>query len=881
MSKHRRLRSHSSFINPFRSRTNHSSTTQVAPIRYDTSIPPFNFAYREDFALSHTVTDPVLSEEASRRNDRKPSGSFKRRIRRLFSRGKPDERILPAQQVSAKQFHFHINTLDDDAADSVPESQRPSLSIRRSQDVDFGSTRGSIDNTAPDSRATSWTNSTIAGTLSSSAMGSKRLSSIRELPSQGHDRSSQGEMPDRDERPSLHLRRKRQTNSEESQRLYDALRMQITSTQLPDPLHLTATTTQPPGPATSMACEATADSSAPLPKSNSAAKSSKPTIRAVSPDSASETTPVAIVTRESGEHDDVQPYESNAPDIDRRSQEGRSKRVSDPRRSPEIEHDHRTKRLQKAENRWRDALDEESPRLLRALRHIEEDNSYRFRSVPTSPQNEGMPIAVRHRPDSNDASATESGPEQFVLASPSIYSGRDIPHSTRSNSPEVPDGTMVTVIGREVKKFRLDDQPKVGHAPTASRPSNEWRAWATDQMTEFEDGIMTKAFTLKNLDLDDAQPPGRISSTTGTSQSTLSAPNCTRSEGTRHDHPSPASRLRSTKTRQKMEKRKSSVGLTTEDGASDTRSRSGEKGLKTLTTKMSQISIGAIRRISSSTRITSATAKPCKNATIIPTIADEDLIAPVPPPPPPFPAPPAPRTISPSTSGLSLFPVATRPAPVPPPRPARTPVQLQPQHSRNPSTSTAQTTIIHSTPSRTQTSLGTNRAKSSFDLRARFKPSKESMRETSINIRRRMVPTPDGKERNKVEVFEDMTLQRISEGPYAFSPEGAYGETSILALSTVEQETLFEGREGRSGKENISSETREKAWETRSARPVVSLRSLRERREVKSGLGEKPSGGLREQSESPGQKMAEEFLRGKGRRSPSKSPGVGSSPMFI
>ncbi|KAF2221701.1 hypothetical protein BDZ85DRAFT_250645 [Elsinoe ampelina] len=662
VSKHRRLRSHGSFINPFRSRTNRTSTTQVAPVRYDTSIPPFNFAYQEDFTLSHPVADPVLSEQVSGRNDRKPSGSFKRRIRRLFSREKPDERILPAQQVSAKQFHFHVNTLGDDAADSVAGSQRPSLSIRRSQDVDFGSIRGSIDNTAPDSRVTSWTNSTIAGTLSSSAMGSKRLSSIRELPSQSHDRSSQGEMPDRDERPSLHLRRKRQTNSEESQRLYDALRMQITSTQPPDQRHSTGTTEQTPRPAPSMACETITKHSASLCKRNSGTTSSKPTIRAVSPDSASENTPVAMRTGGSGEHDDVQPHGSSAPSIERKSQEGRSKRLSDPlgRRSPEAEHDQRTKRLQKAENRWRDALDEESPRLSRALRHIEEDNPYRLGSVPTSPQHEGMPIAVRHGPLSNIAAAAESRSEQFVLGSPSIYSRGDMPRSIRSNSPEVPDGTMVTVIGREVKKFRLDDQPKVGHAPTASRPSNEWRAWATNQMTEFEDGTMTKAFTLRDLDLDEAHPHGRMSST-GTSHSTFPSPHYAESDGTRQDHSSPASRLQSTETRQKMGKRKSSVGLIAEDGASSTRRPSGERGLKALTTKMSQVSMGAIRRISSSTRISSGTAKPGKNATSIPAIPDEDLVDPVPPPPPPFAAPPPPRAISPSTSGLSLFPIAAQP----------------------------------------------------------------------------------------------------------------------------------------------------------------------------------------------------------------------------
>lgn len=156
-------------------------------------------------------------------------------------------------------------------------------------------------------------------------------------------------------------------------------------------------------------------------------------------------------------------------------------------------------------------------------------------------------------------------------------------------------------------------------------------------------------------------------------------------------------------------------------------------------------------------------------------------------------------------------------------------------------------------------------------------------------------------------MFEDLTLQRISEGPYA-SPfgttgpgEGREGVGTPMGTPTrrpgrvggweggKENEELSRGYSkdgyggGRVGKENEGLEEEDFAtpntvfregWEKR-VRPVVSLRTLRERR----------SGMLRGESESPGQRMAEEFLRGKGRGSPavkgSPGAGVGSSPRFL
>ncbi|PSK60586.1 hypothetical protein B9Z65_736 [Elsinoe australis] len=428
-------------------------------------------------------------------------------------------------------------------------------------------------------------------------------------------------------------------------------------------------------------------------------------------------------------------------------------------------------------------------------------------------------------------------------------------------------------------------------------------------MTEFDDQQATQAFTLLDLDPGSTQAEGRgsndanHSTSTAASRTTVSSSGYARAESTRADDTSPLPDLHPRKMRQRVTKRKSSKALNSSDTATATSRRSSERGLRSLTTKISHVSIGAIRRISSSTRITSSSntragAGPQTIANIINESPAHPTALPLPPPPPP--PPPLPPIISPSPSGLTLFPLPSRPAPAPPSR-----LPLPATHSRDPSTSTSHTTLLYSTPTRTHpsfTDAKATKAKSSLDLRARFRPSRESLRDTSINIRRKVVPSSEGKKRAHVEVFEDLTLQRISEGPYA-SPfkvgtgaEGGEGVLTPMGTPTrrpgrvggwevgKENEELGRGyskdgyESGKVGKgeEGFATPTTvfREGWEKR-VRLVVSLRTLRERR----------SGMLRGESESPGQRMAEEFLREKGRGSPavkgSPGVGVGSSPRFL
>ncbi|KAF4556021.1 Hypothetical protein D9617_2g059880 [Elsinoe fawcettii] len=879
-----RLKSHSSFINPFRSRNSRTTTAQIAPVHHDPSVPPLNFAYHEDLPLASPFTSTPLSIEHITSKNRRTSVSIKRKIKRIFSRGKNEEAAVPAQQVPAKQFHFNVNTPEDNAADTIPDSRRPSLmAVRLSQDAHRPFATGSVNDEAIHSRVTSWTSSTVAGTQNSSVTGSKRLSSIRELPSQAQHFRHPDDVPDADERPSLHLRRKRQTNSEDSQRLYDALRMQITSNEKSDHDALDPVADASPVTDSAKCTSDLAAQQSPLRRRIAVTKSNKRTVRAVSPE-------IMLVSKSAVAHGADHFGENDVPLKRRSHHSGHREPDTLMRKSTREEEsvsdvhsndtDVHAKRMHKANNRWREALGEESPRLARALQCVDEDDPYRLGSIPTSPQMEGLPIAIRHSATAETGPGYETACEQRGLTSPSIYSHQDLA-VLPLDSPDGPGGTRVTVIEREVKKYRLDDQPRTGHVATASRTSNEWRAWANDQMTELEDNSMTKAFTLRDLDCEVSGAGNGVQQDlgpflqNGLSQTIVSSPSCAPSVGTRGVDPPLPTGLHLGKVRQKMTRRKSSKALNSSDNATETSRHSSERGLKALSTKVSQVGMGAIRRISSSTRIGSSNVRNNKSPPLTGPISDEVFVPRTYPPPPPV----GPRTISPSPSGLSLSPVTTRPAPIPPSRPMVASTQPEHQHIRNPSASTAQTTIIHSTPTRTQSSFTTTKAKSSIDLRARFRPSKESMRETSINIRRRIVPTSEGKDKNKVEVFEDMTLQRISEGPYAFSPERAYGETSVLALPASQQDVTFDSSMMEAGKEN-RHDMMGKSWMGRTVRPAMSLRSLRERKEAAAGLRERGSGVLREQSESPGQRMAEEFLRGKGRGSP-RSPVVGSSPMFL
>ena len=220
---------------------------------------------------------------------------------------------------------------------------------------------------------------------------------------------------------------------------------------------------------------------------------------------------------------------------------------------------------------------------------------------------------------------------------------------------------------------------------------------------------------------------------------------------------------------------------------------------------------------------------------------------------------------------------------------------------------------------------GSSRTKSALDLRARYKPSSNSLRNSSINIRRK----PIARASTPLQ-FEDQTLQKITQGPYA-------NDQAPLSSTQIEQQTSKQSQPARpskfdqNGKENTTpldvgvnwthSQTRlpssqyaagmamaegnesevdlikglmlgqgssPRPTSTCTGRASASASRLSMRpvsrigqrvRESPSRLSLKGVGADRCGNGSPGQRMAEHFLNS--RRMGNATDGNGSSPAFV
>lgn len=180
---------------------------------------------------------------------------------------------------------------------------------------------------------------------------------------------------------------------------------------------------------------------------------------------------------------------------------------------------------------------------------------------------------------------------------------------------------------------------------------------------------------------------------------------------------------------------------------------------------------------------------------------------------------------------------------------------------------------------RTVTREHDQRAKSAFDLRARYQTSNSNLRDSSINIRKRPVGTAPPPQTR----FDDKTLQKIFDGPYA---------------DEVEQEGIERSVSGTFGKENaapvplsvpsLPAESMRRSSLNPSPAMLSSTRASASPSASRASLGSsvRPGSALQgRESErdankgSPGQRMAEGFLNAR-RRERLESPG-GSSPVFL
>lgn len=182
------------------------------------------------------------------------------------------------------------------------------------------------------------------------------------------------------------------------------------------------------------------------------------------------------------------------------------------------------------------------------------------------------------------------------------------------------------------------------------------------------------------------------------------------------------------------------------------------------------------------------------------------------------------------------------------------------------------------------------KAKSAYDLRARYKPSRRDLRDTSINIRRKTAETTTMLGRQ----MEDATLRKISAGPYAADksttltlPEVRHSpvakENASPTLSTIGvaigSPSWLKGSQCTA----CTPDSPEKEHPRYASTNRTTIRAVQSSRELRgeganspmvySSVSRKPVG-----KGSPGQRMVDDFMkrRREGESSGSSSAGVGA-----
>ncbi|KAF2154705.1 hypothetical protein K461DRAFT_291625 [Myriangium duriaei CBS 260.36] len=833
------LRSYRSFTNPFKKKSRRSSHTGSGLIQYDSSLPPFNFAYEENVSVTPSARAISSSGSPSRTSQRKLSASLKDRLKRVFSRGKAEDPEFPIQHVSAKQFHFNVATPNDDDEDTPPEFDHDSLIARRSQDTGGRAAQNADKGDEARSRVTSWNSSTVADTTCS-ALSSKRLSSIRELPSQRTGLSDDVKETSNAEILSDQYRRRRPATSHESQQLYHALCHQISSAEpFAQGVHNDHGHMLSHGlPVLTHTQHTIGDSDSN--QGNLAKKSSKLTIRAVTPELSS------TGEREMASTEDL--ADNNFNEIlvstDQADLQNREQQTA-----------WHTEHLRKAERRWQGTLKDEVLQSQPSKAEVEA-NPFRLGSIPTSPPQAQIPATRHHEPIHNDTLGTSVRPAFNSIPSPSIY---HFPNDeiSRPNTPEAAATSVATVIGREVKTYNLDAGGKATCA-TSTRPSHEWRSWMSDQLSEMDVKLNRNTLMLDlpmtNGYAEPLQVGQRLDSPAASAHHSSSSKLRRLSSSLGETLAAAALQIRKT--------RPDGPGSHYEGSSNEpTECQGSGNTLKMLASKVSGRGLRTVRQTSSSTRLASSSG-----LTAVKDIAHSGPTASDTPPlhemswagiSLPFQSSRIPSSRCNLTP--SLFPPA-RPAPPIPPTINSSPTTNHPSPPPIPLVGPAETT----TPARPPTSLT-----------VRLKSSTSSLSASTINIRRKKLSASSATQ------FEDMTLQRITEGPYAnttctphVSPQ-QYKSGSVEGsrpCTPVTRKRIAVGREGKgSGKENDVPDT-----------PTGKMPAVRLVQEQRSGGGK---------SASPGQRMAEEFLSrcgeggspgGRGVKKNKGSLGVmGGSPLFV
>ena len=503
------LRERNSFIlAPFQKRKS-SNFQRSSGSGYDTSLPPFNYA--DESLLSppppppSDVHVPAIAIQTEKKT-RNFSESLKGRFKKVFRRSSRVPSELPPQHIEGRHFHFACNSplstpgirnekvedpftaTYDNSHLAVPETNSAAASGRYSV----------AGQSTTKSRVTSWTNSTAAGTWSTRPDEDQHESADEHGRLQRSDSvSTLRKATSFFGRPIKNKLRKASKaelrSSKESAGLYSALQERI------NPSESASHTTQEKG----IVDSGTSSAIGTLPSQQRADSSvgsrtrwPASTIRSVTPDAVASKHDVLSPVTEVLSPDAVpQPStglstgDEEQSDATPRSQLQRRPAIKAPTPSQE----QIARRIERSKNRWQGPLDELSPPAPGATRAALEDNPYELRSLSRSLHD---PVASSDLPHHARVGEQTTGVRGNVF-SPSLYSRGTDGASPRPDTPLEQGGTMISIIGREVRSYSIS--PKKPEPPAAGksvRPSHEWRRWLSNEMSGWNGITAPQEFTL-------------------------------------------------------------------------------------------------------------------------------------------------------------------------------------------------------------------------------------------------------------------------------------------------------------------------------------------------------------------------------------------------
>jgi hypothetical protein len=839
----KKLRERKSFIlRPFQKRKS-SSLQKSSSSGYDTSLPPFNYA--DEGILPPPPPPPAelhvpaltVQPEKKLRNF---SESLKGRFKKVFRRTSRVPSELPAQHVEGKHFYFVANSPLSTSRIGNEKEEDPFIANYGSSQVrvpepkpENASCRYSIaGQSTTNSRFTSWTNSTAAGTWSTrpdeeqndSADECGRLKRSDSVSTLRKATSFLG-------RPIKNKLRKASRadlrSSEQSANLYTALQERINPS---DSASQTPNDEQAAQSWTSSDLATLPSQQRPGSSISNTGRWQAPTIRSVTPDAiVSKSDPLSPVTEVLSPDTALQPSTGESKAKEQSDSTPRSRLQRRPAiKAPTPSKEQIARRIERSKNRWQSPLDELSPPAPRATRAAMDDNPYELRSLSRTLH---QPVASNDLP--HHAKVSEQSMEgRENLLSPSLYSRGTDGVSPRPNTPDEPGGTVITITGHEVRSYSIS--PKKPNATVAHpvRPSHEWRRWLSNELSGWNSITTPQELVLPLATLNNTEP--QVLGVTPTFQQS----NPEKAEGSADSSSrAPEATSLEPKTHRRKAKSRRPSFMNDRYPMLDTGRDSSDKTIKHASRISSRV--GGLRlegmessSESSAVRDSEGEAGSSRPTSVLTTG----------------------RVVSKHQSMVQLHSTARRSAPS-----ALATREDDGAEENTGSTNTVPQNAKNDAQSEADTATKVpSKPNSAFDLRVNYKNS-ASGRTKPLPVRRK----PDANDH--ILIFEDNTIQNISAGPYASQVPAA---TPPAANKENTPPSEANGLPALSSSEWLAAGTIKKrdARKTSHVQPANMNRSVSRYSPSRAATPGSPAGG----GNSPGQRLVTNWLDGK--RSKENSP---------